>query len=222
MFISKKIFVYLIVPVFLIDFSLAHGNVEVLVNFGSDFQKAGALKIGLDVTYNLSINKDSSFGLGGRYHAFSKRKYLAETSDTEGTYTHITSKEYIGQRFAFLTNYRFDITPFFIGVFNSIDIWKPISGDVKIRHSNSISYNARKNEFLWDKLTGQIGLEAGLKIISKFLIKIEIGYDYLTFQECTIIINRGSSNANLSSKTQNKCESRFHGIYGLIGIGYLF
>ena len=222
MFSSKKIFAYLVISFFLIDPSFSYGNVEVLAHFGNDFQKAGALKLGVDVTYNFSIDKNSNFGLGGRYQALSKREHAAETSETTGAYKFITSEDQIRQRFAFLVNYRFDIKPFFIGAFTVIDIWKPISGEVKNRYPDSISWNVRKNEFLWDKLTGQIGLEAGLKIISKLLIKIEIGYDYLTFQERTIIINRNSLNEDTSLRTQNKSESKFHGIYGLIGIGYLF
>ena len=208
--LKKNLFICLVVLFFLGISHFAYGdsNTEFSAHFGKKFQDYGAWNLGLDTLYRVPINENSSFGLGARYRFFFKSESATAVSGSRKRNKH---------RLALLVNYRFHIKPFFVGAVLGIDLWKYLSESGSINVSGSgLSMDASSNEFLWNKLTGQIGVEVGYKIASNFLLKLEAGYDLLSFKNCS------QSTGSTITTGEYECNRKFKGVYATVGVGYHF
>ena len=217
--LKKNLLTCLVVLVFLGISHFAHGNssTEFSAHFGKKFQDYGAWNLGLDTLYRVPINENSSFGLGARYRFFFKSESANSLTGSRKRNKH---------RLALLVNYRFHIKPFFVGVVLGIDLWKHFSESGSINISGSdLTMDVSSNEFLWNKLTSQIGVEVGYKIASNFLLKLETGYDLLSFKNCsesTESNNLGTEQESTITAGEYECNRKFNGVYATVGVGYHF
>ena len=245
----KKV-IYL--AVFLVGLSFsssAWGSAEVSAHFGVKFgsklnlneigtnwidQKHQSFHFGADTLYRLMVGDTGSFGVGLRYRfAFTGEK------NYEGTTTASNDDKYkfTHHRIALLANYRFHIDHFFVGPVLGIDIWKSLmfshrDGD----GAAATNTEMKSNQFLWNNITGQIGLEFGYQVTDNLLIKLEGGYDLSSFgfsgeDRCKVgtsdtematcsnnLLNMESNDEN--AKSVNKL--RLNAFYATLGIGWFF
>ena len=190
----------------------AYSNVEVSFNFGKKFQGGGAFKGGYDFVYRIPINEISSTAFGLRLNTLQRfNKILPDR-------THIL--------LTFLTNYRLHITEsFFTGAIVGVDILKTYSLHNSVELSNdAILIGAlTTNEYLWNRFTADLGVELGYQAASGFLMKLEIGYDLLSFK-CMgdIVVERDGVKADEDENNNEDCTTKFNGIYATLGVGYHF
>ena len=190
---------------------LANASPEISFNFGKKFQLGGAFKGGYDLLYRITINEGSSTALGLRLNTLQRfNKILPDR-------THIL--------FTILTNYRLHVTEsFFTGLIAGIDILKTYSiyETVELNKDVNLLGALTTNEYLWDRFSADLALELGYQATSGFLMKLEIGYDLLSFN-CI-----GDVTANLRgvttdlSEDDEDCITKFNGIYTTVGVGYHF
>ena len=190
----------------------AYSNIELSFNFGKKLQEDGAFKGGYDLLYRIPINEISSTALGLRFDTL--QKYNESSLDR----THIL--------LTFLTNYRLHITEsFFTGVIAGIDILKTytLSDSAKVNDDVTLLGALSTNEYLWDRFSAEMGIEFGYQADSGFLMKLELGYDLLSFR-CIggIKVNRDTSIIDTSQDNDEDCTTKFNGIYATLGIGYHF
>ena len=227
--LKKNLFIYLIA--FLGISQFAYGNSEISAHFGKKFQTDGAWHLGVDALYRMSINENSSFGIGPRYQFHLKDAGSGSDSRRvdDVTISASTSGKYNNHRLSLLTNYRYEMMKsLFVGGVFSIDVWKNLSADVSASASlggRSATINdIRSSEFLWNKFTGQIGVEVGYKVTPNFLIKLEGGYDLLSFKECSTSISVDGNEVD-DDDSKFDCAplgKAFDGVYATVGLGYHF
>ena len=198
----------------LISSHVAYGNIEFSGHFGKKFGgKIGVLSgnlslstdfknqpwhLGADTLYRISVNENANFGFGLRYRFDFQGERNIE-GDDDDIYKFTT------HRIALLVNYRFHIDQFFVGVVLGLDAWKyfKLSGE-----EGSDNYFATSKQFLWNRLSGQLGLEFGFMPTFNFLFKLEAGYDLFSFNDF--------------EKEPDDNKMNLNGFYITLGIGLLF
>ena len=222
--LKKSLFIYLIAFLGISHFAYAGG--EISAHFGKKFQTDGAWHFGADALYRISIDENSSFGIGTRYRFFFKSKTNSDSSQSISLRDTIMFGEALHKhkkhRVALLVNYRFEMMEsIFIGTIAGIDIWKYLNTDGRLNISSTDTIEATNgitsSEFLWDNFTAQIGIEVGYKVTPNFLIKLESGYDLLSFKKKCFVKRIGST-----VKQEIKCDIKFNGVYATIGVGVHF
>ena len=245
-----KKFIY--ISVFLVGFGLssfASANAELSAHFGMKFgsklnlnevvtgdswvdQNNRPFHLGADALYRQMMD-GSSFGLGVRYRfAFTGEKDFEGTANTDDKY------KFTHHRVALLLNYRFDMDQFFVGAVLGVDVWKSLMFSymttrtgTRDRTQDDETY-VKSNQFLWNQITGQLGLELGYKVTPNFLVKLEAGYDLSSFGD--LKCKRGSdeseeacgnSNFLVKEGTGEDAETRklkLNAFYATLGIGWFF
>ena len=189
---------------------------------------------GLDATYgNVPVN-DKSFGLGLRYRfAFTGEKdYEIAIENDNDKY------KFIHHRVALLANYRFHFDQFFVGPVLGIDIWKYFKLSVmNVGNNDNRRFEITSSQFLWNNITGQLGLEVGYKITDNLLVKLEAGYDLSSFgfsgeEFCkSAVENNALRNCNGQNPIQmdgtgesarSKEKLKLNAFYFTLGIGWFF
>lgn len=213
-FIKKNLFIYLIA--FLGISQFAYGNGEISAHFGKKFQTDGAWHFGVDALYRLSIDENSSFGIGPRYR-FHFKSISASTSGNTNSSSSVKMNQH---RLTLLTNYRYEMMEsLFIGAILGVDIWKNQNQESStIQNGNDTnSRELTSSEFLWNNFTAQFGVEVGYKITPNFLVKLEGGYDLLSFKKCTF-----SQGSEEEKREGDLLCGKFSGAYATVGLGYHF
>lgn len=181
--------------------------------------------LGTDVIYRLPAN----IGIGLRYqHLISSGQYTPIRESEESETQEESRDSYLLQTFhsntnriALLGSYKFINSTkaggFFAGVLVAVDIFKTLNFDMpKTDESSSLDKTMSNQSWLWEKLSGQAGLEMGFKWTYMF-VKVEVGYSLLSFD-------------NLECKSQtNECRTHssedffsFNAFYGVLGVGFAF
>ena len=252
---QMKKFIYLLVFLVGLSFSSsAWSNAEISGHFGMKFgsklnldevttvssladQKNMPFHFGADALYRHMMNETGSFGVGLRYRfAFTGER---DVKDASGNDTPSDSDKYkfIHHRIALLANYRFHMDQFFVGPVIGIDIWKSLRFSyINTRTGGSGASQEdetyiKSNQFLWNQISGQLGLELGYKATENLLVKLEAGYDLSSF---------GDLKCNSpADDTEAACKERFlvkegtgenaetkklnlNGFYATLGIGWFF
>ena len=185
-----------------------------------------------DVLYKISTH----VSIGFRYqHLLSSGRYAKvldrEDSSTDAAISNLEEEEegdfgllqtfrFNAGRMALLGRYRFighHGPGFFTGISVALDVFKFLSFDMrKTEEESSVDKTITKYAWLWERLTGQVGLEFGFQWTYLFL-KAEVGYGLFSF-----------NNLNCESDT-NQCAIHspedvfnFNSFYGMLGIGYAF
>ena len=184
-----------------------------------------------DILYKIS----SRFSIGLRYqHLLSSGRYakvldqnvsstdeaVSSAEEAEGDFGLLQTFRFNAGRMALLGRYRFmrhDREGFFMGLLVALDAFKFLSFDMrKTEKESSVDKTITQYTWLWERLTGQVGLEIGFQWTHLFL-KAEVGYGLFSF-----------SNFHCESDT-NQCASHspedvfnFNSFYGMLGIGYAF
>ena len=222
--IKKSLFIFLVVFLGIPHF--AYGHVEFSGHFGKKFQEGGAWHFGVDALYRISIGETSSFGIGPRYRFFFKSKTNSGSSQSISLRDTIMFGQALHKRkkhrVTLLVNYRFEMMEsLFVGAVAGIDVWKYLSTDGRLNISSTdtvqTTNGVTSREFLWDNFTAQIGIEVGYKVTPNFLIKLESGYDLLSFKKKCFAKRIGSN-----VKQEIKCDIKFNGVYATVGLGYHF
>ena len=249
-----KNFIYL--AVFLVGFSFssfALGNFELSGHFGMKLgsqlnldeviqdtedwgvnQKNRPWHFGADLFYR-QMMEGGSLGIGFRYRlAFTGQKDFEGTGDSSrGGEDDDDKYKFSHHRVALLANYRFHINQFFVGPILGIDVWKSLKyTDTNEENDNTTTYELSSNQFLWNQISGQIGLEIGYKITNNFLVKLEGGYDLSGFSglkcktgedladDCDddVLKPKGTGDED-ADKTKT---FKLSGFYAALGIGWFF
>ncbi len=188
--------------------------------------------LGAEFLYRHFINNQGSMALGVRYGY----GWYPEKKDSEGTIESIFQFDHKirTHRVALSANYRFHVSSFFVGVVAGIDIWKnlKISFDLpptsQEESTSGTDANALEsissNQFLWQRITGQLGLEIGLHFTPQLLVKVEGGYDLSSFDDL-------KQNAKLPEEGETEISPvtvdmpghiKLNSFYILAGIGFSF
>ena len=244
---QMKNFIYL--SIFLVGLSFsssAWGGAEVSGHFGVKFgsklnlnqvgnnwvdQKHQSFHFGLDAVYRHMMGDTGSLGIGARYRfAFTGEKdYEGGGSNEKYKFTH--------HRVALLLNYRFHFDQFFVGPVIGVDVWKSLMFSSRDGDGGAAARTEMKsNQFLWNNVTGQLGLELGYKPIDNIFVKLEAGYDLSSFgfsgddrcQTGTDDTGMDTCSNNLlnmestdeDAKSVNKL--RLNAFYATFGIGWFF
>ena len=218
--LKKSLFIYLITFLGISHFAYAGG--EISGHFGKKFQKYGAWHFGADALYRISIDENSSFGIGPRYRFYFKSaSNSTRISDVSLNLSGKRSKH----RVALLLNYRYEMMEgLFMGPIVGVDIWKHYSGNISASASgtggtaSASLLDITSSEFLWNNFTAQFGVEVGYNITPNFLMKLEGGYDLLSFKKCT---HSQEGQADEEREGDILC-GKFNGVYATVGVGYHF
>ena len=248
---QMKNFMYLAVFLVGLGFSnLAWGNAEISVHFGMKFgsklniqeitkdglttwvdQKNMPFHFGADALYRHMMGDTGSFGVGVRYRfAFTGEK------DYEGATNIDTDKyKFTHHRIALLANYRFHMDQFFVGPVLGIDIWKSLKYSYTFNAGDGDeAFELSSNQFLWNQVGGQLGLEIGYKPTDNLLVKLEAGYDLSGFGDLKCKAGSGdtlndcnsSNNPLKMTSTGDDSEStesfKLNAFYLTLGIGWFF
>lgn len=228
--------------------TFAQGNTEISGHFGMKLgsklnlnevvqdeedwgvdQKNRPWHFGADVLYRQTTNS-SSFGIGVRYRfAFTGQKdFEGIKVGTRDENNDDDKYELTHHRIGLLVNYRFGIDHFFIGPVVGIDVWKYL----KYTDTSGDEINElRSHQFLWNQISGQLGLEVGYKITKNLLVKLEGGYDLSGFsdlkcktgdgdlEDCDddVLEPKGTGEDADQTKTL-----KLSGFYATLGIGLFF
>ena len=246
---QMKNFIYLAVFLVSLGFSnLAWGNAEISAHFGlklgttlnlgeitldeNNFvdQKSTPFQLGADALYRHMMGDTGSFGVGIRYR-------FALTGEKDYGATTIGTDKYKlnHHRIALLANYRFHFNQFFVGPVLGIDVWKSLAFyGIDVPGSGDGEHKFSSNQFLWNQISGQLGLELGYKVTDNLLVKLEGGYDLSSFSDlecrfkgrssetdavCTpnpLRIERGGSDSIETEKF------KLNAFYATLGIGWFF
>ena len=249
---QMKKFIYLIVFLVSLSFSnFAQGQgAEVSGHFGMKFgselnltkiinaahindwsdQKNMPFHLGLDTVYRHMMNEAGSFGVGLRYRfAFTGEKDFDHGTNANDKYN------FTHHRVALLLNYRFHMDQFFVGPVLGLDVWKYLKFSYNGGTAGTDrSFDFTSNQFLWNRLSGQAGLELGYKATDNLFVKLEAGYDLSQFSnlECKTTLGSASS-AECSTTTiaPNPLRDaddadyeplKLNGFYATLGIGWFF
>ena len=244
--------VYLLIFFTIFSFSgFARGNVEISGHFGMKFgstlnldeivresqnwdvdQKNRTFHFGEDLIYRLMM-ENASLGIGVRYRlAFTGQRDFDGTSSNSqrGENDEDDKYQFNHHRIALLANYRFHFDHFFVGPMLGIDIWKYLKYTDTDEDNGSITtYELKSSQFLWDQISGQLGLELGYQITHNLLVKLEVGYDLSGFSdlECKrnsqvcgddVLENRSTDEED----TNQSKTLKLSGFYATLGIGLFF
>ncbi len=249
---QMKSFIYLAVFLVSLSFtSFAQGNAEVSGHFGMKFgsklnlkevgstssgwedQKNMSLHFGADAVYRHMMNDTGSFGVGLRYRLalMGEKDY---DNGTTGRPDDDDKYKFTHHRLALLLNYRFHMDQFFVGPVLGLDIWKSLMLSMMNQGDGTgTNVEVRSNQFLWNQITGQAGLELGYKVTDNFLVKLEAGYDLSSFgdlkckaasnagralEECT----NGSTLLNVTGTGDETKKLKLNAFYATLGIGWFF
>ena len=231
--------------------SLAQGDMEISGHFGMKFgstinldeivresqnwdvnQKNRTFHLGEDLIYRL-VMENASLGIGVRYRfAFTgERDFEGTDSNTQRGENDTDDKyQFNHHRVALLANYRFHFDHFFIGPVLGIDIWKYLKyTDTDENGGSTTAHELSSSQFLWDQISGQLGVELGYKITRNILVKLEAGYDLSGFSslECKMNSSQCDDNVleNRSSDENDANQSKtlkLSGFYATLGIGLVF
>ena len=222
---KKNLFILTAFVGFLGISQVSYGNGEISVHFGKKFQEDGAWHFGVDGLYRMSINENSSFGIGPRYRFHLKGESNSSSATTVGTtFSTSTSRKYNNHRLTLLTNYRYEMMEsLFMGAILGIDVWKYLSigGEELASDGGNSNADITSSEFLWNNFTAQLGIEIGYKITPNLLMKLEGGYDLLSFKKCSVSIS-GNVNGNANRVDCGVIGEAFDGVYATVGVGYHF
>ena len=253
---QMKNFIYLAVFLVSLGFSnLAWGNAEISAHFGMKFgsklnlsevttinsladQANMPFHFGADALYrHMMMGDTGSFGVGVRYRfAFNGEK---DVKDASGNDTPGDSDKYKfnHHRIALLLNYRFHMDQFFVGPVLGLDIWKSLKFSyINTRSGSGTSQEdetyIKSNQFLWDQITGQLGLELGYKATDNLLVKLEAGYDLSSFGDLKCNSPRDTDEAACKERFLVKEEGtdedaktkklKLNAFYVTLGIGWFF
>ena len=86
----------------------------------------------------------------------------------------------------------------------------------KTEDESSVDKTIANQSWLWEKVTGQVGLELGFQW-THFFLKAEVGYDLFSFNNLTC-----QSQTNQCATHSPEDTFNFNSIYGMLGIGYAF
>ena len=203
----------------LISSHVAYGNIEFSGYLGKKFggeiefsledetMKPGLKNkpwhLGVDAVYSYSVD-GASLGFGLRYRFdFQEEKEKKKKSGKTDKYKFTT------HRMALLAIYRVYIDQSFTGIIFGLDIWKYLK--FSTNEDSNDSEILTSNQFLWNRISGQLGLEFGFMVTSNFLIKLETGYDLLSF-----------THFELENQDEEYTKVGFNGFYITFGIGLLF
>ena len=172
-----------------------------------------------------------SFAFGGRYR-YSFKSYNVSDLERFNNIEEISNATIIEEnikahRVPLLINYRYDITPeFSIGAVLAIDIWKTLGMEANSSSAANIDFQFHSSQFLWERITGQLGVEFLYKFASLF-VKLELGYDFYSFKAEDFLIN--GSSLKVIAEDKERAESildttifNFSGIYTSLGFGLFF
>ena len=222
---SKVLFICLFTMV--MGSHVAYGNIEFSGHFGKKFGgKIGASignvsgdtqyknqpwHLGVDTFYRFSM-ETSSLGFGLRYRVGfqgENSNHIPGETDIDDI-PDITEKyKFTTHRIALLVNYRVHIGQLFGGPILGLDIWKSFKLMEEDHFDGNVTKDEEKsNQFLWNQLTGQLGLEFGFMPTSKFLFKLEAGYDLLSFNDF--------------EKQPDDDKMNLNGFYITLGVGVFF
>ena len=203
-------------------------------NSGWEDQKSMPLHFGADAIYRHMMNETGSFGVGLRY----RLALTGEKDFDNGTARADDDDKYkfTHHRIALLLNYRFHFDQFFVGPVLGVDVWKALKLSMMNQGDETgTNSEVRSNQFLWNQITGQLGLELGYKATDNLFVKLEAGYDLSSFGdlECKYASNAGGTleeckNTNtLLSVTGTGDDAKtkklkLNGFYATLGIGWFF
>ena len=200
-------------------------------------QKNIPFHFGLDAIYRNRTVNGRSFGLGLRYRlAFTgERSFDATGSAAGGIRDNGNTYKFTHHRAAFLVNYRFYKDQFFIGPILGLDIWKHLKFSATIGTSaNENRYEFTSSQFLWNQITGHLGLEVGYKATDNFLVKLEVGYDLSRFSnlKCKISLasaalqscptSGGGNNPLEMDGNKSRHTFKLDAFYTTLGVSWLF
>ena len=253
---QMKKFIYL--GVFLVSLSFtsfAQGNAEISAHFGMKFgsklnlqeivhpnhlndysdQDNMPFNLGADILYRHMMSDSGSFGVGARYRwAFIGERDFDHVGNNEND-----KYKFNHHRVALLLNYRFHMDSFFVGPVLGIDIWKHLRfAYIGGAAAGDRTTEFHSSQFLWDQITGQLGLELGYKATDNFFVKLEAGYDLSRFNDLECKTGLGDSNVqdceSGSTGAPNPLLGTFDGddfesetlklnaFYVTLGIGWFF
>lgn len=140
-----------------------------------------------------------------------------EAVSEEQPSTQLGKYEYSYHRFALLLNYRFlnEAEGFFAGVVAAVDVWKQLRLGVNV-FSPGLGLNNKL--WLWESITGQIGLEAGYKVNANLLVRAELGWNHLPINKW----ERAADDRDQNPQFNENSKADFSGFYFKAGIGYFF
>ena len=210
-------------------------NLEEVVQDTEDWgvnQKNRPWHFGADVLYRQAMTSNS-LGIGVRYRlAFTGQRDFEGTGDnSRGEEDEDDKYKFTHHRMALLVNYRFHVSQFFVGPVLGIDVWKLLKyTDTNEDNSDITTYELSSNQFLWNQLSGQLGLEVGYKITNNFLVKLEGGYDLSRFSglKCKTGEDLGDCDEDVlepkgSGDDADKTKTlKLDGFYATMGIGWFF
>ena len=214
----------------LISSHVAYGGIEFSGHFGyknggqielsdntvslNTKEKNQPFHLGADTFYRYAMGS-ASFGLGLRYRFDFQGEKTARVNSSTANYKFTT------HRVALLANYRMYIDQLFVGGVLGLDIWKSLNfsedfGDgARVDGRNVRKSEVRSNQFMWNQISGQLGLELGFMPTSNFFIKLETGYDLFSFTKLEVEWDGVDQNA----PEENKMG--LNGLYLTLGIGLL-
>ena len=247
----NKIRKFIYLAIFLIGFGVstfAQGNTEISGHFGMKFgsklnldevvqddvnwgvnQKNRPWHFGADILYRQMMDS-GSVGIGVRYRfAFiGERDFEGEGTGVRGAENDDDKYKFTHHRFALLLNYRFYMNHFFLGPVVGIDVWKYL----KYTDTNDDTINElRSHQFLWNQISGQLGLEVGYNVTENLLVKLEGGYDLSGFsnlkcktgdgdlEDCDEDVLEPKDTGEDADKTKTL---KLNGFYATVGIGWFF
>ncbi len=222
----------------------AYGGVEVSAHFGLKFssnlnfqklanspsnniwqdQKGRPWVLGGDALFKLPFGL-SNLGIGLRYQYLwlPEQDYISNVlsrgadSSTTTTAENNTFKLNT-HRIALLTNYRFfDTKLFFVGALLAIDLWRSLNIKTMLNEEGPNEIEIKHKQ--WIRASGQIAVEAGLKMFTGLFIRGEVGYDISSFSgdfECT-----NSASCENATQTQDN-KIHLNSFYAIAGVGWFF
>ena len=98
-----------------------------------------------------------------------------------------------------------------------------LSDSIKVNDDVILLGALSTNEYLWNRFTAEMGIELGYQADSGFLMKLELGYDLLSFR-CIgdIKVSTDAIIIDPSEDNGEDCTKKFNGVYATLGIGYHF
>ena len=186
-----------------------------------------------DILYKVSLR----FSIGVRYqHLLSSGRYarllgqnvssageaVSSAEEAEGDFGLLQTFRFNAGRLALLGRYRFygaghDREGFFMGLLVALDAFKFLSFDMrKTEEESSVDKTITQHTWLWERLTGQVGLELGFQW-THFFLKAEVGYGLFSFSNF-----RCESDTNQCATHSPEDIFNFNSFYGMLGIGYAF
>ena len=171
--------------------------------------------LGADLLYRY-LMENVSRGLGLRYRFGFQGERETEVNGITAKYKFIT------HRIVLLASYRFPVDQLFVGFVFGLDIWKSIKfsedflgNGVNIKGTSVKKSEIRSNQFVWNQLSGQLGLEFGFIVGSNFLMKLETGYDLFSFDDLELEYD------GIDQEAPDENKMNLNGFYITLGIGLL-